>query len=717
MLLARFCGNAETYDLQTGKMRFPALKPPPTLLNAAYSPDGRRLVTVSQTSVACIWDATSFQQIRQLPHQSQLWGARFSPDGLRLVTAASDGVARVWDTKTGKLLMALKQHTDAIHFAEFSHNGRLIVTASHDTTAQLWNAETGQPVGAPLAHGAWVMYAAFSPDDEKLVTASLDRKARVWETATGRRLLPDLDHPDGVQSAEFSPDGRWILTASADGTARLWLANRLQPLAANPILRQGSQVNHACFSPDGRCILTTCADGSARIWDLAGNASAPSTAPRTLSPDGNLYLTVSTNSVQVWNTAFGQAVCPPIIPKPTMIAASLCGRFLLTTSSNETANASRTVQVWDVGTGRPQGPGLLLSNLVAGVAGLSISEQGQRMVVSDGNLVQAWNVLTGLPLSPPLSFNEPAGLSRFSHDGNKVATISGHEVKVWDARSGRAVFKWLTLSQPVQDAQFSPDDKYLATCCSDNLLTACYAQVYSAVNGHPIGPRLNHRAGVLSCGLQPREPAGRHRQRGLHRDGLGLRHGPAIDSAAQAPEPGARGRVQSGWPMGGDGLAGQDRACLGCPERVASDPAPAKPRQRLPGQDFLPTNGTSLWPMTKARHRFGTCWWTRGPYRTFSHLPACFRAPRPRHLPGLRAVLQNRWKLFGSASGPNDPADFATAPEEIAAWHEFEAQDSESQGQWSAAAFHLQHLMALRPGDKSLAGRLARARDQVHIRN
>ena len=140
IMLARFCGNAEVYDLQSGRLRAPALKPPPTLLNAAYSPDGRLLVTVSQTSVACIWEAASFKEIRRLPHPSQLWGARFSPDGLRLVTAASDGVARVWDIKTGLLALALKQHTDAVHFADFSHDGKLIVTTSHDGTAQLWDA-------------------------------------------------------------------------------------------------------------------------------------------------------------------------------------------------------------------------------------------------------------------------------------------------------------------------------------------------------------------------------------------------------------------------------------------------------------------------------------------------------------------------------------------------------------------------------------------------
>src|SRR5206468_11244257 len=59
------------------------------------------------------------------------------------------------------------------------------------------------------------------------------------------------------------------------------------------------------------------------------------------------------------------------------------------------------------------------------------------------------------------------------------------------------------------------------------------------------------------------------------------------------------------------------------------------------------------------------------------------------------------------------PADFTTSTGEIAAWHQFEAQDSELQKQWFAAAFHLQHLSSIRPGDQSVLERLARAREQL----
>lgn len=59
------------------------------------------------------------------------------------------------------------------------------------------------------------------------------------------------------------------------------------------------------------------------------------------------------------------------------------------------------------------------------------------------------------------------------------------------------------------------------------------------------------------------------------------------------------------------------------------------------------------------------------------------------------------------------PSDFTTSSEEIAAWHESEAATSEFEGQWVAAVFHLERLLALRAGDQALSGRLARAKEHL----
>ena len=53
----------------------------------------------------------------------------YSPDGTRLAVAYSDPIAKVWDVTTGKLLLSLAGHTDAInslHIASMERGLRLL---------------------------------------------------------------------------------------------------------------------------------------------------------------------------------------------------------------------------------------------------------------------------------------------------------------------------------------------------------------------------------------------------------------------------------------------------------------------------------------------------------------------------------------------------------------------------------------------------------------
>jgi WD40 repeat protein len=68
-----------------------------------------------------------------------MWSAAFSPDGKHIVTASEDKTARLWDGETGKPIgEPLKGHEDAVGRAAFSPDGKRIVTASSDKTARLW---------------------------------------------------------------------------------------------------------------------------------------------------------------------------------------------------------------------------------------------------------------------------------------------------------------------------------------------------------------------------------------------------------------------------------------------------------------------------------------------------------------------------------------------------------------------------------------------------
>jgi WD40 repeat protein len=65
--------------------------------------------------------------------------AAFSPDGKRIVTASEDNTARLWDAKTGRQISdPLQGHTDGVRSVAFSPDGNRIVTASDDDTVRLW---------------------------------------------------------------------------------------------------------------------------------------------------------------------------------------------------------------------------------------------------------------------------------------------------------------------------------------------------------------------------------------------------------------------------------------------------------------------------------------------------------------------------------------------------------------------------------------------------
>jgi WD40 repeat protein len=73
-----------------------------------------------------------------LGHEGEVRSAAFSPDGKWVVTASLDNTARVWEAATGRELAVLRGHEGRVTSAAFSPDGRYIVTASADGTAHIY---------------------------------------------------------------------------------------------------------------------------------------------------------------------------------------------------------------------------------------------------------------------------------------------------------------------------------------------------------------------------------------------------------------------------------------------------------------------------------------------------------------------------------------------------------------------------------------------------
>src|SRR5260370_750358 len=86
-----------------------------------------------------MWDAAKGKQIVQLSgHQDLGYSAAFSPDGRRVVTASVDRTARAWDAAMGKQILLLSGHQESVVSVAFSPDGQRVVTASADGTARVW---------------------------------------------------------------------------------------------------------------------------------------------------------------------------------------------------------------------------------------------------------------------------------------------------------------------------------------------------------------------------------------------------------------------------------------------------------------------------------------------------------------------------------------------------------------------------------------------------
>jgi WD40 repeat protein/serine/threonine protein kinase len=240
------------------------------ILEAAFSPDGKMIVTASNLDTAAkLWDAGTKARRATLPHDKGVTSVVFSPDGAMVLTGSADNTARLWDAATGACL-ATFHHDNWVLVVAFSADGRTAITGSKDKSARLWDVATRAQRGAPLWHGSGVCAVALTPDGRLALTGSGDATAQLWNASTGELVWKLQKHQSTVRRVAFSSDGKIVLTGSYDYTARL--SDPATGRSLGPPLRHPKQVQAVAFGPGSGTVLTGCWDGKIRRWNLPGPA-------------------------------------------------------------------------------------------------------------------------------------------------------------------------------------------------------------------------------------------------------------------------------------------------------------------------------------------------------------------------------------------------------------------------------------------------------------
>jgi WD40 repeat protein/ABC-type oligopeptide transport system ATPase subunit len=497
--------TARLWDTESGK-EIAVLKGHTSLVSsAAFSPDGKRVVTASDDDTARLWDAESGKEIAVLKgHTDFVWSAAFSPDGKRVVTASGDSTARLWDTESGKEITVLKGHTSALVSAAFSPDGKRVVTASIDSTARLWDAESGNEVAVLKGHADAVASVAFSPDGKRVVTASFDFTARLWDAESGNEIAVLKGHTYWVQSAAFSPDGKRVVTASYDNTARLWDAESGKEIAV--LKGHTNFVRSAAFSPDGKRVVTAADDTTARLWNaesgneiavLKGHANFVRSA--AFSPDGKRVVTAADDTTaRLWDAESGNeiAVLKGHANWVRSAAFSPDGKRVVTASSDTTA------RLWDAESGKEIG---VLRGHTRAVRSAAFSPDGKRVVTaSDDTTARLWDTESGKEIAVLKGHTSALASAAFSPDGKRVVTASDdttardNTARLWDAESGKEIAVLKGHTSALASAAFSPDGKRVVAASDDNT-----ARLWDAESGKEIAVLNGHTYWVQSAAFSP----------------------------------------------------------------------------------------------------------------------------------------------------------------------------------------------------------------------
>lgn len=183
--------SIQLHDFAQGKRTRHFDSRPAAILDMAFAPDSRSIVTVNSDNMVSIWESLTGKECLQIKLGSAeppgaekaianvMVNRRFmyggmgatrcvalAPDG-RTVAVASEQVIRLWDLRTGKELGKFQGHGGQVTSLAFAADSKTLISGSADTTALVWDA------------------GRFIKSDDQMPELSRQQVAELWKDLAG----------------------------------------------------------------------------------------------------------------------------------------------------------------------------------------------------------------------------------------------------------------------------------------------------------------------------------------------------------------------------------------------------------------------------------------------------------------------------------------------------------------------------------------------------
>jgi WD40 repeat protein/serine/threonine protein kinase len=362
----------------------------------AFTPDGKSVYASYYWRDGCVWDltATPPQEARKIPVPlAQADALALSPDGRRVYAGIGIAVRGFDVTPDGwRERRPLAGHTAGIGDVGFAADGRTLYSADDAEGLRAWALSDGAFVERRAASGFGERFL-LSPDERTLIGSKFSFS--LWDAAELRKRTKNFDHHShGPVRQSLSADGRWLARASWNPALSLYDLGGPEPrehavlkeigdsrsvrsvaispdgafvAAAFDQQRDGEPVllwrvdekglrpvafpyltgAHVQFAPDGRTLAV--ADRSTvSLIDLGQSAPAERLKLKLeergwggnlrviFSPDASRLVTMSGQTVTLWDAADGRKIAGWSLPHAASLALAPDGRHLAVGNTNGT---------------------------------------------------------------------------------------------------------------------------------------------------------------------------------------------------------------------------------------------------------------------------------------------------------------------------------------------------------------------------------------------